>query len=141
VDPVEIGGVFDRTDAEFALLAPRLWDPIGQATVDVVAVGPGDRVLDICCGSGGSAVPAAVAAGPRGSVDALDLAESLLRQGRRRAAERGLANLRFIRADVTTWEPSDGGRYDVAICVHGVLMLPDMVASRGRGGGVGTASA
>ncbi|MBO3751427.1 methyltransferase domain-containing protein [Streptosporangiaceae bacterium NEAU-GS5] len=132
VDPVEIGGVFDRADAEFAMLAPHLWDPIGRATVDVADVGPGERVLDICCGSGGSAIPAAAAAGPHGSVDAIDLAGALLRQGRRRAAERGLANVRFIRTDATTWRPPDGGRYDVAICVHGVLMLPDKDASTAR---------
>ncbi|WP_084955716.1 class I SAM-dependent methyltransferase [Thermoactinospora rubra] len=129
MDPSAIGAVFDRTGADFSRLAPHLWDPIGQATVDAAAVKPGDRVLDVCCGAGGSAVPAAVATGPDGSVDAIDLADSLLAQGRERASAGGLTHLRFIRADATTWEDSP---YDVAMCVLGVFMLPDMDATASR---------
>ncbi|TDC07919.1 methyltransferase domain-containing protein [Nonomuraea longispora] len=125
--PDEIGAIFDATAEEFVSLAPHLWDPIGAATVRTADVRPGERVLDVCCGAGASALPAAVAAGPEGAVDAIDLAESLLAHGRRRADAQGLANLRFIRADATTWQP--GVRYDAAICVHGVFFLPDMDAT------------
>ncbi|WP_188197726.1 class I SAM-dependent methyltransferase [Nonomuraea sp. SYSU D8015] len=125
--PDEIGAVFDATAADFAALSPKLWDPIGAATVRALDVRPGERVLDVCCGAGASAIPAAVAAGPEGAVDAIDLAGSLLEHGRRLADARELANLRFIRADATVWEP--GVRYDAALCVHGVFFLPDMDAS------------
>ncbi|MFE0153479.1 class I SAM-dependent methyltransferase [Nonomuraea sp. NPDC059007] len=129
MEPSAVGAVFDRTGADYSRLARHLWDPIGLATVDVVAVKPGDRVLDVCCGAGGSAVPAAIATGPDGCVDAIDLADSLLAQGRDRAAAEGLAHLRFIHADATTWEDSP---YDVVMCVLGAFMLPDMDASAAR---------
>ncbi|WP_202637765.1 class I SAM-dependent methyltransferase [Bailinhaonella thermotolerans] len=129
MEPSGIGAVFDRAGADFARLAPHLWDPIGQATVDAVGVRPGERVLDACCGAGGSAVPAAIATGAQGRVDAIDLAESLLAQGRERASAHGLAHLRFIHADATRW---DAGPYDVAMCVLGVFMLPDMDAACAR---------
>ncbi|MEO3808196.1 class I SAM-dependent methyltransferase [Sphaerisporangium sp. B11E5] len=129
MDLSAIGAVFDRTGADFARLAPHLWDPIGRATVDIVAVKPGDRVLDVCCGAGGSALPAAAATGADGRVDAIDLAGSLLAVGREHAAVEGLTHLRFIRADATAWEADP---YDVAMCVLGVFMLPDMDASVGR---------
>lgn len=125
--PDEIGAIFDATAEEFLQLSPHLWNPIGAATVRTVGVRPGERVLDVCCGAGASALPAAVAAGPEGAVDAVDLAGALLERGRRLADAEGLTNLRFIRADVTRWEP--GVRYDVAVCVHGVFFLPDMDAA------------
>lgn len=133
MEPSGIGAVFDRTGTDFARLAPHLWDPIGQATVDAVGIKPGERVLDVCCGAGGSAVPAAIATGAEGRVDAIDLAGSLLAQGRERASARGLAHLRFVHADATRWE---AGPYDVAMCVLGVFMLPDMDAACARLAGV-----
>ena len=117
----DVGDVFDAGQDEFAVLGPVLWDPIGAATVAEAAVGPGERVLDVCCGAGASAIPAARAVGPGGHVDAVDLADRLLAQGRRRAAE--LPQLRFTHADATQW---DGSGYDVVQCVFGVFFLPAM---------------
>ncbi|TDD06284.1 class I SAM-dependent methyltransferase [Nonomuraea deserti] len=88
-----------------------------------------ERVLDVCCGAGASAIPAAKAAGPEGHVDAVDLAGELLAHGRRRAAAEGLRGVRFVQADATTWEDHP---YDVVQCVHGVFFLPDMDASASR---------
>ncbi|WP_043629026.1 class I SAM-dependent methyltransferase [Nonomuraea candida] len=121
-----IGTVFDSAATQYAEISPLLWDPIGAATVAAAAIGSGARVLDVCCGAGASAVPAARAAGPHGHVDAVDLAAELLAHGRRRAAAEGLGNVRFVRADATTWRD---GPYDVVQCVHGVFFLPDMDAS------------
>jgi len=50
------------------------WDRFGRRTVDRLELRPGARVLDVCCGSGASAIPAAEAAGPAGSVLGVDLA-------------------------------------------------------------------
>ncbi|MBB2910768.1 SAM-dependent methyltransferase [Streptosporangium becharense] len=132
MEPAKVGAIFDATHAEFALLSPHLWDPIGEASVAAAGIGPGDRVLDVCCGAGASAIPAAAASGASGSVDAIDLAESLLEQGRRRAAVRGLDTVRFIRADATRWVPADGEPYDLVLCVHGIFFLPDMDAAAAR---------
>jgi SAM-dependent methyltransferase len=104
-----------------------LWNPMGEATVAAAGIGPGERVLDVCCGAGASAIPAARAAGPGGHVDAVDLAGRLLDQGRRAAA--GLPQLTFTRADATVWD-EDG--YDTVQCVYGVFFLPDMNASCAR---------
>jgi ubiquinone/menaquinone biosynthesis C-methylase UbiE len=115
----DLGDVFDAGEAAFAVLAPVLWDPIGEATVAEAALRPGDRVLDVCCGAGASAIPAAHAVGPDGHVDAVDLAERLLDQGRANAAD--LPQLDFVHADATTWSQRD---YDVVQCVFGVFFLP-----------------
>jgi SAM-dependent methyltransferase len=121
----DLGEVFDAAHVEFAVLSPLLWEPLGAATVARSAPRPGERVLDVCCGAGSSAFPAAAAVGPTGLVDAIDLADRLLDQGRARAAANGLRHLRFIHADATTWPGIDGG-YDVVQCVFGVFFFPDM---------------
>ncbi|MFG1706603.1 class I SAM-dependent methyltransferase [Nonomuraea sp. M3C6] len=127
-----IGTVFDSAANEYAAVSPLLWNRIGEATVTTARIQPGERVLDVCCGAGASAIPAAKATGPQGHVDAIDLAGELLAHGRRRAALEGLDNARFIQADATAWEPHQGHLYDVVQCVHGVFLLPDMDASASR---------
>jgi len=121
----DLGAVFDAAHAEFAVLSPLLWEPIGAETTARSAPRPGDRVLDVCCGAGSSAFPAARAVGPTGRVDGIDLADRLLDQGRTRAAAEGLDQLRFTAADATTWPGVEGG-YDVVQCVFGVFFFPDM---------------
>jgi ubiquinone/menaquinone biosynthesis C-methylase UbiE len=120
-----IGEVFSAGAEEFHRWSPRLWDPVGQATADVSAPAPGERVLDACCGAGASALPAARAVGPGGLVDAVDLSGALVALGEQRAQEEGLTNLRFHRHDVTAWAAPDGG-YDLVQCALGVFFLPDM---------------
>ncbi|PZG21030.1 class I SAM-dependent methyltransferase [Nonomuraea aridisoli] len=121
-----IGSAFDSAAAEYTEVSPLLWDRIGEATVAAARIQPGERVLDVCCGAGASAVPAARATGPRGEVDAIDLAAELLAHGRRRSMLEGLDNVRFMQGDATAWEPHEGHLYDVVQCVHGVFLLPDM---------------
>jgi ubiquinone/menaquinone biosynthesis C-methylase UbiE len=115
----DLGDVFDAGQAEFAVLGPVLWNPLGEATVVEAAPRPGDRVLDVCCGAGSSAIPAARAVGTSGHVDAVDLAERLLEQGR--ASARGLTQIDFVHADATTWPHRD---YDIVQCVFGIFFLP-----------------
>ncbi|WP_017624570.1 class I SAM-dependent methyltransferase [Nocardiopsis chromatogenes] len=121
-----VGEVFDAGAREFDAWGARLWDPIGEATVLASEPRPGERVLDACCGAGASALPAASAVAPGGSVDAVDLSDALLEQGRARAARAGADNVRFVRADAAAWpEP---GAYDLVQVVHGVAFFPDMDA-------------
>ncbi len=58
--------------------ANTFWERYGRRTVERLQLTPGMRVLDVCCGSGASAIPAAEMVGPSGSVVGVDLAENLL---------------------------------------------------------------
>jgi trans-aconitate methyltransferase len=115
---------FNQTQQDYPQVAPWLWDPAGMFTVRRTAPRPGERVLDACCGIGSSAVPAAAAVAPSGSVDAVDLAGALLAHGRSTAKRLDLTNIDFIEADVTTWTAKEP--YDVVQCVFGVFLLPDL---------------
>jgi len=63
----------------------------------------GDRVIDVGCGFGDTAIALARRVGPSGSVLGVDCCGAFLEYGRRDLAASGLANVRFIEADVLTY--------------------------------------
>ena len=109
------------------LASLAFWDRFGADTVSQLPLAPGGAVLDLCCGHGASAIPAARAVGAMGRVLALDVALPLLELARVRAADEGLANVEFRQGDATrTGLP--GGSFDAVICVFGVFFAADMEA-------------
>ncbi len=107
--------------------ALSFWDRFGAATVSRLPLVPGGTVLDLCCGTGASALPAARAVGSSGHVLAIDLAAPMLEVARTRAAAEGLAQLEFRLGDATRTGLPDGG-FDAVVCVFGVFFAPDMAA-------------
>jgi SAM-dependent methyltransferase len=104
------------------------WHRFGRRTVERLGLRAGESVLDVCCGSGGSALPAAEAVGPEGKVVAVDLAERLVALGEAKAREKGLGNIEFEAADMLTLGYPDAS-FDVVVCVFGIFFVPDMVAA------------
>ena len=111
----------------YGLASLGFWDRFGAATVARLPLVAGDRVLDLCCGAGASAIPAARAVGPAGRVLGIDVAEPLLELARARAARVGLDNAGFRRADATRTGLPDSG-FGAVVCVFGVFFAPDMPA-------------
>ena len=107
--------------------ANSFWERFGRRTVERLALAPGARVLDVCCGSGASAIPAAHAVGARGTVLGVDLAANLLELARGKARVAGLTQLELRQADMLalgTLEP-----FDAVVCVFGIFFVPDMPAA------------
>jgi ubiquinone/menaquinone biosynthesis C-methylase UbiE len=102
------------------------WSRYGQRTIDRLELQPGDRVLDVCCGTGASAIPAAIAVGPTGSVLGVDVSEGLLGLAREKAQH--LDNIEFRNHDCMALGLPDG-RFDAIVCVFGIFFLPDMTAA------------
>lgn len=103
------------------------WDRYGLRTVERLKLRIGAHVLDVCCGAGASALPAAQAVGSEGMVVAVDLAEDLLKLGRAKATAAGLRCLEFRRADMTALGFPDR-HFDAVVCVFGIFFVPDMEA-------------
>jgi ubiquinone/menaquinone biosynthesis C-methylase UbiE len=76
------------------------WDSYGRKLVERLGLAPGATVLDVGCGAGASALPAAEAVGPNGYVIGVDLSNGLLAQAQKRADKRGLANAVFHNKDM-----------------------------------------
>ncbi len=111
----------------YTLAALGFWDRFGSATVSRLRLAPGMTVLDLCCGAGASAIPAAQAVGAAGRVLGIDVAIPLLDLARARAAREGLSNTEFRHGDATRTGLQDRS-FDAVVCVFGVFFAPDMTA-------------
>lgn len=86
----------------------------------------GDRVIDIGCGFGDTAIELAKLAGATGSVTAVDCCDAFLEYGRRNAAAEGIGNVAFVKADAQshTFDPTN----DVCFSRFGTQFFENPVA-------------
>lgn len=110
-----IASVFDRAAASYDQVGVEFFGPIGRFLVGLTAPRPGERVLDVGCGRGASAIPAAESVGASGSVLATDLAPAMVEAVRRAASD-----LPWLTAEVGDAEDPPAGPFDV---VQGSLVL------------------
>ncbi len=101
------------------------WERIGQRTVTRLELPSGARVLDVGCGTGASALPAAQAVGRDGFVLGVDLSGRLLNRARAKAMALGLDNVEFQLADMTRLGYPDG-HFDAVVSVFSIFFVPDM---------------
>ncbi len=104
------------------------WNYFGNRTVERLQLQNGDHVLDVASGTGASAIPAAKAVAPEGTVLAVDLAENLLTLARAKATNLGLSNIRFEQGDMMALDQLEE-KFEAVICVFGIFFVPDMVAA------------
>ncbi|MDP8961138.1 MAG: methyltransferase domain-containing protein, partial [Actinomycetota bacterium] len=104
-------------------LVPALFAPLVGQLVDIADLGPGDRVLDVACGTGVIARAAARHVAPGGHVCGLDVNEDMLAIARRTGAD-----IEWRQADASrTGLP--GASFDVAFCHQGLQFFPDRLAA------------
>ena len=103
-------GHFDRSIAAYHL--PFL---------DAAAIGTGEHVLDVGCGTGQTTCDAARRA-PGGGALGVDLSAEMIAFARRLATAEGLGNARFEQADAQI-HPFDAGSFDVAISRTGAMFF------------------
>ena len=93
----------------------------GEALVASLGITPGLRVLDLGCGDGTTALPAA----QRGAqVLGVDIARNLVEAGSRRARELGLANCRFQHGDASNLHALPDRSFDLVVSVFGAMFAP-----------------
>src|SRR3990172_11202145 len=85
-------------------------------------ISPGQRVLDLGCGTGYPSILAAHAVGNRGAVVGLDLSENMLAVARRKAEESGATNISFHAKDVTSLS-YDSASFDAVISRFCLMFL------------------
>ena len=110
---------------DFTRIAETMRDS-GEALVAGFDIKPGTRILDLGCGDGTTAIPAA----QRGAdVLGVDIASNLVAAGQVRAAEAGLSNVRFQQGDATNLAGIEDESFDLVVSIFGAMFAPDPSAA------------
>ena len=93
----------------------------GEALVAGLGITAGMKVLDLGCGDGTTALPAA-----RLGADVLgvDIASNLVEAGNRRAQAEGLKNCRFQEGDATNLSDLTDQSFDLVVSIFGAMFAP-----------------
>ncbi|MFI9587763.1 class I SAM-dependent methyltransferase [Streptomyces sp. NPDC052236] len=106
-------------DSELARYHERLWE--------AVDIRPGDRVLDLGCGTGQTTRDAARAASP-GTALGIDVSGPMLARARQQAETEGLRNVNFVQADAQTHTfPPE--HFSLGISRFGTMFFSDPIAA------------
>lgn len=122
VDLAAIRDVQQKTwsEGDFAMVASLVSMPSEQLAESLEII-PGERVLDVACGSGNAALAAARRAW--GNTVGVDFVPALLERGRERAAAERL-EIEFIEGDATDL-PCGDAEFDVVTSVYGAMFAAD----------------
>lgn len=101
---------------------------LGAATLAALAPRPGERILDIGCGCGESALALAEAVGATGRVIGVDISAPMLAVARCRAEAAAAGQLTFLEADAQV-HPFEPGAADAAYSRFGVMFFEDPAAA------------
>lgn len=130
-EPTTMFRLFDRTAGTYDLLNDllslrlhRLWK---RQAVALLQPRPGERIVDLCCGTADLALLLAERVRPHGHVIGVDGSAAALEQARQRAAEQPWLPLEFIHGDVLTL-PLTPGAADGVMMAYGLRNLASAAA-------------
>jgi ubiquinone/menaquinone biosynthesis C-methylase UbiE len=123
---------------------PAIFQPLSEKFVGLVAPQPGERVLDVACGTGFVARRVAPLVGEAGRVVAVDINPNMLAVARRQPAPEG-ATIEWVEGDAVALD-LPAHEFDLVLCQQGLQFFSDRLAAlRGmrqllaRGGRIGIA--
>jgi SAM-dependent methyltransferase len=93
----------------------------GEAIVQSLGITKGLKMLDLGCGDGTTAIPAAKLGA---EVLGIDIARNLVAAGNRRVREQGIPNCTFQQGDATNLYTLPDGAFDLVISMFGAMFAP-----------------
>ncbi len=105
---------------DFTRLAACMRDS-GAALVAGIGVTPNMRVLDLGCGDGTTAIPAAQSGA---DVLGVDIASNLVAAGNARAIAMALGNIRFQEGDASALTDLADNSFDLVVSIFGAMFAP-----------------
>jgi demethylmenaquinone methyltransferase / 2-methoxy-6-polyprenyl-1,4-benzoquinol methylase len=117
-----IAGVYDAMNRTMTAGLDRRWR---ERAADRAELRPGERALDVCCGTGDLALELALRVGPDGRVVGCDFSEPMLERAREKALRAGAAQVSFEWADALDL-PYEDGSFDAVTVGFGVRNFADL---------------
>ncbi len=105
---------------DFTRIAETMRDS-GAALIDKLGITPGMDVLDLACGDGTTALPAARLGA---NVTGVDIASNLVKAGNKRIKEEGLTNITIREGDATNLEGIPDESFDLVVSIFGAMFAP-----------------
>ncbi len=93
----------------------------GVGFVDTLGITPGLQILDLGCGDGTTAIPAARLGA---TVLGVDIASNLVEAGNQRAKQEGLTNIKFQEGDASDLNELKDENFDLTVSIFGAMFAP-----------------
>lgn len=93
----------------------------GTALIEKLSINPGVDILDLGCGDGTTAIPAAIIGA---NVLGVDISRKLVEAGNKRAKDEGLSNCTFRHGDATNLEGLQDESFDMVVSIFGAMFAP-----------------
>ena len=100
--------------------------PAQEKLLEMANLQPGERLIDIACGTGLVSFPAAEKVRPTGFVLATDISDEMVKICAQTAIEKKISNIQFKRMDAEELDVQDE-QYNVALCALGLMYVPDPI--------------
>ncbi|MFC7391564.1 demethylmenaquinone methyltransferase [Scopulibacillus cellulosilyticus] len=95
-----------------------------KKTMALMNVQPGEKALDVCCGTGDWTISLAEAVGNSGEVNGLDFSENMLQVAEKKVEENHLTNVKLMHGDAMKM-PYEDGQFDYVTIGFGLRNVPD----------------
>ena len=109
-------------------LVPAMFTPLAEAVADAVELRPGERALDVACGTGVLTRALALRAGPDGRLTGLDLGEGMLARARAHPVQQDAAPIDYIQGSADSL-PFHDASFTAVTCQQGLQFFPDRPAA------------
>lgn len=105
---------------DFTVLAQTMRES-GTELVEKLGISAGMNVLDLGCGDGTTAIPAARLGA---EVLGVDIAQNLVNAGNKRIQQEGLNNIKFQQGDASNLQGIEDEKFDLVVTIFGAMFAP-----------------
>lgn len=117
--------IFDGAAARYDREGPGIFHTFGTRLIELMAIEPGARVLDVATGTGAVLIPAAQQVTRLGHVVGIDLSDGMLREAENNAHEAGINNFELYKMDAEDLQIRDG-IFDAVTCAFSIFFFHAM---------------
>ena len=112
---------YDQMNSVISFQRHKAWR---NETMKRMNVKPGQKALDVCCGTADWSIALSEAVGPKGSVTGLDFSQNMLKIGQQKIKDLGLQNVNLIHGNAMKL-PFEDNSFDFVTIGFGLRNVPD----------------